>query len=85
MTRQSEALSGGGAYFNEANPFMSDWAESWWGQDKYEQLVAIKNKYDPDRLLMCWKCVGFEEADMDLDRFRCQGKLQRDINAAFGL
>lgn len=82
MTRQSERLlAGRGAYVNEANPFTSDWADSWWGADKYARLVAIKDQYDPDRLLNCWKCVGFEDKeDVDADRFRCQGKLQWAID-----
>lgn len=88
ITRQMEVLNGQvgskpGSYLNEANPFLSDWVESWWGQDNYEKLVTVKNKYDPDRLLKCWKCVGFEESDMDLDRFGCQARLQRNIDAAF--
>ncbi|KAG4025000.1 hypothetical protein MFRU_074g00060 [Monilinia fructicola] len=51
----------GGAYFNEAHPWTSDWKEAWWGLQNYERLVRIKRKYDPDGLLSCWKCVGFNE------------------------
>lgn len=85
MTRQAEALGDGtpGSYLNEANPFMSDWVESWWGEDNYERLVSVKNTYDPDGLLKCWKCVGFNETEMNSDLFGCQAKLQRDIDAAF--
>ncbi|KAK8024915.1 hypothetical protein PG990_002738 [Apiospora arundinis] len=87
MTRQAETLAAGGgaveAEGNEANPFtMGDWRRAYWG-DNYPRLLEVKNKYDPDRLLNCWKCVGFEEADMDTPRFACTGKVQRDIDRAF--
>lgn len=54
---------GGGAYQNEANPFTGDWQEAWWGSENYASLLAIKNKYDPEGLLSCWKCVGWNEVD----------------------
>lgn len=53
-------LSGGATYVNEANLFTSDWQESFWGEN-YAALLAIKNKYDPDGLLSCWQCVGWED------------------------
>lgn len=55
---------GSGAYANEASPFTEDWREAWWG-DNYEELVIIKNKYDPFGLLSCWKCVGWMENQGD--------------------
>ncbi|KAK7920117.1 hypothetical protein PG985_008139 [Apiospora marii] len=68
MTRQAETLDGlgdkGGSYQNEANPFTRDWRRAYWGDD-YPRLLEVENKYDPDRLLNCWKCVGFEEGDME--------------------
>ncbi|KAI1079996.1 hypothetical protein F5B20DRAFT_541944 [Whalleya microplaca] len=72
--------AGGGSYVNEANPFTPNWRESWWG-DNYARLLQIKNKYDPERLLNCWKCVGFEDEDIFSERFHCQGKLQFDVNS----
>ncbi|KAI1381995.1 FAD-binding domain-containing protein [Hypoxylon crocopeplum] len=68
------------SYLHEANPFEQKWQESWWA-DKYQRLVAIKMKYDPKRILNCWKCVGFQNEDISSDQFKCQGKLQRDIDA----
>ncbi|KAE8146052.1 hypothetical protein BDV25DRAFT_163280 [Aspergillus avenaceus] len=63
MTATLEKITpGSGAYSNEANPFTEDWQEAWWG-DNYAPLLNIKNKYDPKRLLNCWKCVGWEESD----------------------
>ncbi|TGO81524.1 hypothetical protein BPOR_1120g00030 [Botrytis porri] len=60
----------GGAYFNEAHPWTSDWKEAWWGLKNYERLVEIKKKYDPDNLLTCWKCVGFDQNNAAKD-FHC--------------
>ena len=82
VTRQQEALAGGrgGSYVNEANLFTRDWREAWWGRENYERLLETKRKYDPDGLMSCWKCVGFDEGDFLRDRFRCQGKLQLAID-----
>ncbi|KAI5918704.1 hypothetical protein F4810DRAFT_558419 [Camillea tinctor] len=80
-TLLAEELTGieGGTYPNEANPFTENWRESWWA-DNYPRLLEIKQKYDPDGLLKCWKCVGFDDAETESERFSCQAKLQRDIN-----
>ncbi|OTA52720.1 isoamyl alcohol oxidase [Hypoxylon sp. EC38] len=77
----AEELTGadGGTYLNEANPFTPNWRESWWGSN-YDALLGIKKKYDPEGLLKCWKCVGFEDEDISTDRFSCQGKVQLDVN-----
>ncbi|KAK8122748.1 hypothetical protein PG984_011418 [Apiospora sp. TS-2023a] len=82
VTRQHEVLTGdkGGAYVNEANPFTQDWQEAWWGRDNYEKLLETKRKYDPDVVMNCWKCVGFDDADFRSDRFKCQGKLQLAVD-----
>ncbi|OQD71321.1 hypothetical protein PENPOL_c001G07555 [Penicillium polonicum] len=64
MTAVIEGITpGSGAYSNEANPFTTDWVEAWWG-DNYEKLVTIKNKYDPQGLLSCWKCVGWKDSQV---------------------
>ncbi|KAK8006080.1 isoamyl alcohol oxidase [Apiospora marii] len=85
MTRQAEALDGlgdkGGSYQNEANPFTRDWRRAYWGDD-YPRLLEVENKYDPDRLLNCWKCVGFEEGDMEGGGFGCTGRVQGDVDRA---
>lgn len=70
-----------GSYVLESSPFTDDWKEAWWGPN-YPHLVEIKKKYDPDMLLKCWKCVGFEDADIESPRYNCQGKIQRDIDRA---
>ncbi|CAD6445395.1 52aca933-d807-4e70-920e-cdb13b71edbc [Sclerotinia trifoliorum] len=60
----------GGAYLNEAHPWTNDWKEAWWGVQNYEKLLEIKKKYDPEGLLSCWKCVGFNEESETKD-FPC--------------
>ncbi|KAK5631397.1 hypothetical protein RRF57_007111 [Xylaria bambusicola] len=44
-TVQLEALAGpdAGTHFNEANPFMTGWQESYYGRENYEKLVKIKS------------------------------------------
>lgn len=54
-----------GGYFNEASPFQKNWQEAWWGKENYARLLAIKHEYDPNRLLKCWKCVGWTPEDAD--------------------
>ena len=78
-----EELTGpdGGSYGLETNPFTTNWQTSWWGPN-YRRLLKIKNKYDPHHLLNCWKCVGFEESDLESKRFQCNGKMQRAIDRA---
>ncbi|KAE8152244.1 FAD-binding domain-containing protein [Aspergillus avenaceus] len=64
MTELMEAITpGSGTYGAEGNPFTKNWQEAWWGRENYDQLLEIKAKYDPDRLLNCWKCVGWEESE----------------------
>ena len=61
VTKTLEELSPGNAFYpNEADPWTVNWKTGFWG-DKYEDLVAVKNKYDPQGLFQCWKCVGYEE------------------------
>lgn len=83
LTRSSELAEevigpGGGAYVHESSVFTKDWQNSYWGNN-YDRLLEIKNKYDPDSLLNCWKCVGFKEESIGSEEFRCQGRLQLDL------
>lgn len=59
-----KSLSGGAVYANEGNPFTSNWQVSFWG-DNYPRLLAIKQKYDPDGVLRCFKCVGWKPQPAD--------------------
>ncbi|KAG7416672.1 FAD-linked oxidoreductase ZEB1 [Fusarium oxysporum f. sp. raphani] len=49
----------GGAYMNEADPYEPDWQKSFFGKN-YKRLRSIKEKYDPDPLQWCMRCVGSE-------------------------
>lgn len=63
VTKTLEELSPGNAFYpNEADPWTVNWKEGFWA-DKYESLVAVKNKYDPHGLFQCWKCVGYVEEE----------------------
>ncbi|KAJ7758659.1 FAD-binding domain-containing protein [Mycena metata] len=55
------------AYSNEADVYEPNHEVSFWG-DHYPELATIKAKYDPDRLLDCWQCVGWNP---DSDRYMC--------------
>ncbi|KUI63017.1 6-hydroxy-D-nicotine oxidase [Cytospora mali] len=82
MTKMAEDLigPGGGAYVHESNMFTQDWRSSFWGSN-YQRLLEIKKKYDPDMLLDCWKCIGFEDIKEDQTRLPCQHKLQMDLDS----
>ncbi|KAJ6592849.1 hypothetical protein B0H19DRAFT_1088632 [Mycena capillaripes] len=55
------------AYSNEADVYEPNHEVSFWG-DHYPELATIKMKYDPDRLLDCWQCVGWNP---DSERYAC--------------
>lgn len=58
-----------GTHVNEADPWTKDWQRTFWGEN-CERLVEIKRKYDPSRLLNCWRCVGFEKDDSGFECYR---------------
>ncbi|KAI0975795.1 FAD-binding domain-containing protein [Xylaria arbuscula] len=55
-----EVIPDGCTYANEADPWLEDWTKHFWG-DNYPRLVDIKRRVDPDNLLSCWHCVGWED------------------------
>ncbi|KAI1852174.1 hypothetical protein JX265_013027, partial [Neoarthrinium moseri] len=55
MTIATEGCS----YANEADPWMEDWADQFWGEN-YAKLLEVKNEVDPDGLLGCWHCIGWD-------------------------
>ncbi|KAJ4385728.1 hypothetical protein N0V93_010158 [Gnomoniopsis smithogilvyi] len=73
---------GSGAYVHETSIFDVGWRQSFWGSN-YEGLLKVKQRYDPDMLMRCWKCVGFEESQMRDNSFPCQSKLQVDADSFF--
>ncbi|KIM38694.1 hypothetical protein M413DRAFT_29932 [Hebeloma cylindrosporum] len=59
---------GAGVYFNEADVYEPDYIRAFWGPN-YPKLLAIKQKYDTDHILDCWRCVGWKGAKDD--RYKC--------------
>jgi hypothetical protein len=57
-----------GAYQNEADVFEPDPVASFWGEENYARLSQIKKEVDPQNLLTCWDCVGWDKDD---DRYAC--------------
>ncbi|KAJ7440768.1 hypothetical protein B0H11DRAFT_2163285 [Mycena galericulata] len=55
------------AYLNEADVYEPNHEVSFWGSH-YEELLRIKQKYDPHRLLDCWHCIGWNPESA---RFSC--------------
>lgn len=48
-----------GAYMSEADPTEPDWQTTLFGE-KYERLLEIKQKWDPQGVFWCQHCVGSE-------------------------
>lgn len=59
---------GAGAYLNEADLYEPDPVGSFWGEKNYARLLAIKKQLDPDNLLSCWNCIGWDVND---ERHEC--------------
>ncbi|KAF9561756.1 FAD-binding domain-containing protein [Agrocybe pediades] len=55
------------AYVNEADVYEPNHQEAFWG-GHYPELLRIKRKYDPEHLLDCWHCVGWNPHS---PRFSC--------------
>jgi hypothetical protein len=55
-----DALSeDGAAYINEGSYLEKDWKKTFYGGgERYEKLLSIKRRYDPQNILWCFPCVG---------------------------
>lgn len=49
---------GGGTYMNEGDYLEPEWQQTFFGSN-YDRLLEVKQKYDPNSMFNCWKCVGF--------------------------
>ena len=49
---------GSGAYMNEADPTNEEWKHDYFGEDRYEELLAVKEMWDPKGVFWCRTCVG---------------------------
>ncbi|KAG0264032.1 hypothetical protein DFQ27_001507 [Actinomortierella ambigua] len=56
---------GGGSYHVEADPNEPDWQQAFFGTH-YPRLLSVVDKYDPQGLFVCRRCVGSERWDDDL-------------------
>ncbi|KAI9163703.1 isoamyl alcohol oxidase [Paramyrothecium foliicola] len=54
---------GGGAYQSEGDVYEPESVQSFWGQQNYDRLLKIKKELDPDNLLSCFTCVGWERSN----------------------
>lgn len=55
-----KALTPGmGTYLNEADGYDPEWKEDWFGS-RYDSLKSVKQKYDPEEVFWCWRCIGSE-------------------------
>lgn len=62
LAAMKKLAPGMGTYVNEADPYDPDWKKDWFG-DNYDSLLSVKQKYDPDEVFWCWRCVGNEGWD----------------------
>lgn len=62
---------GSGAYMNEADFLQPNFQQAFFG-DKYERLLAIKKKYDPDMFFYATKAVGSEVWSVAEDGHMCK-------------
>jgi hypothetical protein len=61
-------LPDSGACQNEADVFEPDPADTFWGLKNYDRLMSIKKEIDPDNILTCWNCIGWDPKD---ERYSC--------------
>ncbi|KAK4031864.1 hypothetical protein C8A01DRAFT_41702 [Parachaetomium inaequale] len=54
---------GPNSYFSESSYVMHNWTARYWGQKVYEQLLAVKQAYDPGNYFWCHHCVGDDPDD----------------------
>lgn len=76
MPAIEEVTPGSGAYMNEANFRQPDFQEVFFG-DKYDALLSIKEKFDPDRLFWATKAVGSEYWSVAEDGRMCRAFVTR--------
>ncbi|EPS34248.1 hypothetical protein PDE_09212 [Penicillium oxalicum 114-2] len=62
-----------GSYMNEGNPFSSTWKHDFYGEN-YQQLLRVKQKYDPRESIFVWSGLGSDHWHYDLQ----SGLLCRD-------
>ena len=64
MVELATIVPDGGGYVAETSFFQRDWQRADWGAN-YPNLLAVKQKYDPDGLFFAWHGVGSETWTVD--------------------
>ena len=54
---------GPNSYFSESSYVMHNWTTRYWGEKRYEQLLAVKKAHDPGNHFWCHHCVGDDPDD----------------------
>ncbi|KAK8062937.1 hypothetical protein PG997_015034 [Apiospora hydei] len=62
---------GSAAYVNEGDPFQENWKEAFFGPN-YDELLTIKDKYDPEGVFYARKTVGSDRWDVAEDGRMCR-------------
>ncbi|KAL2813077.1 FAD-binding domain-containing protein [Aspergillus cavernicola] len=57
LKAMKDAAPGMGTYVNEADQNELDYKRNWY-RDMYDWLEFVKDKYDPDRVFWCYRCVA---------------------------
>ncbi|KAI6927565.1 hypothetical protein KC355_g16658, partial [Hortaea werneckii] len=52
-----------GVYQNEADTFQDNHEQVFWGQENYDRLLGLKQEMDPNNILTCWQCIGYDASD----------------------
>merc|ERR1712130_1086517 len=52
-----------GVYQNEADTFQDNHEQVFWGQENYDRLLSLKKEMDPNNILTCWQCIGYDASD----------------------
>ncbi|KAI7245139.1 hypothetical protein KC343_g6969 [Hortaea werneckii] len=52
-----------GVYQNEADTFQDNHEQAFWGQENYDRLLELKQEMDPNNILTCWQCIGYDASD----------------------
>jgi len=81
----------GWVYWNEPQHNLGagrEWQERYWGApENYAQLRAVKDMVDPENVLTCYHCVGWEDVEnvdpaVCPDRCTCSNMLEEDTCAS---
>lgn len=68
MDRVRALTPDSGAYQNEGDTYEPNYGHSFWGKENYNRLLRIKKTLDPENLLSCFRCLGW---DANHERHHC--------------